>query len=266
MIGIFDSGSGGLSVLSEFTKLAPLTSIVYFGDIKNAPYGIKSREALGALTVLGFEKLIAEGATGIISACNSVSASIALPMFDILGIEPRAIIEMVGPTVEHFKGNQSKRVLIVATPATISSGIYRIGFESIHVPVMELAIPELALAIEQGRPREELDRIVEHAFSPLPAAFDTVLLACTHYPFAKESFERALYRKKSDAVIVDPATFVAQRAKERFAPADETGGEEGGEVSFRFIISAESTAFRERVAALFPNTKYTIEILEAGAK
>lgn len=261
MIGIFDSGSGGLSVLKEVRAHSPKTPVVYFGDIKNAPYGVRSREELGALTVLGFEKLISEGAEYLISACNSVSASIALPMFDILNIEPRDIVEMVGPTIEYFRDREPKRVVVAATPATISSGMYRLGFESIHVPIIELPIPELALAVEQGRPREELDKIVERAFSPIPSAFDTVLLACTHYPLARESFERVLYKKQSDAMIVDPAPIVAERAIKRFELSNETlqEGEDGG--SIRFIISKDSAPFRERVASLFPGEKVTIDIL-----
>lgn len=258
MIGFFDSGMGGLTVLKEFKALRPEADVVYFGDTKNAPYGTKTREELGALTVLGFQRLIAEGASGIVSACNSVSASIALPMFDILGIEDRSIIEMVGPTVEHFRDKGHIRLLIAATPATIRSGLYRLALEHIGMRIVELPIPQLAGAIEAGRPKEELDRIVEDAFAPLPAAsFDTVLLACTHYPLVHESFERALYRKGSDAVLVDPARFVATRAAERLHC--EGGG------SLRFILSAESAPFRERADALFGGSSFTIEVGQKNA-
>ncbi|MES2006691.1 MAG: glutamate racemase, partial [Patescibacteria group bacterium] len=76
MIGFFDSGSGGLSVLSHFRRLAPKASVVYFGDIQNAPYGERSAEELASLTVLGVDVLRKHGATSLVSACNSVSPSI----------------------------------------------------------------------------------------------------------------------------------------------------------------------------------------------
>lgn len=76
MIGLFDSGSGGLSVLSALRDRAPHADIVYFGDIKNAPYGIRSQYELNALTIAGVEILRSRGAKEIVSACNSVSQSV----------------------------------------------------------------------------------------------------------------------------------------------------------------------------------------------
>ncbi|MFA6262701.1 MAG: glutamate racemase, partial [Bacteroidia bacterium] len=76
MIGFFDSGSGGLSVLSHFVSLAPEADVVYFGDIANAPYGEKTAEELSALTARGVDVLRKHGAASVVSACNSVSTSI----------------------------------------------------------------------------------------------------------------------------------------------------------------------------------------------
>src|SRR5687767_11474091 len=106
MIGVFDSGSGGLSVLLEIRKRLPSVDVVYLGDIKNAPYGSKTREELGALTVMAVSRLLNEGADFIVSACNSVSASIVLPMLEILGVKPFEIVEMVGPTVKGLKNKK----------------------------------------------------------------------------------------------------------------------------------------------------------------
>jgi glutamate racemase len=181
-------------------------------------------------------------------------------MFDILGIEPRTIVEMVGPAVESFKGKEDKHVLIAATPATIASGIYRLQFEQLGMRIIEVPIAALALAIEQDRPRAELDRIVEDALAPVPATFDTVLLACTHYPLARESFERALYRRGSEAEIVDPALAVARRAVSSLA-LSPAGTDGAAAAPIRFIISADSQAFRTRVASLFAGDSYTIEVM-----
>ncbi len=74
MIGIFDSGMGGLTVLSAIREQMPSADILYFGDTKNAPYGEKSREVLSELTVAAIRLLQEHGATNIVSACNSVSA------------------------------------------------------------------------------------------------------------------------------------------------------------------------------------------------
>ena len=122
MIGIFDSGSGGLTVLKAVREALPSADILYFGDIKNAPYGSRSHAELSVLTMRAIELLQGRGATSIVSACNSVSASLAVSLFDALSLAPEHLIEMVGPTVSSFK-NSSARLLLVATPATSVSAL-----------------------------------------------------------------------------------------------------------------------------------------------
>ncbi|MCR4333930.1 MAG: aspartate/glutamate racemase family protein, partial [Patescibacteria group bacterium] len=143
MIGIFDSGSGGLTVLKAIRERMPSADILYFGDIKNAPYGSKSNSELSVLTVRAIELLQKRGATSIVSACNSVSASLAISLLDSLSLAPTQLIEMVGPTVHSFK-NSSARLLLVATPATIQSEIYQNAFRMIGKDVEVVAIPDLA--------------------------------------------------------------------------------------------------------------------------
>ncbi len=235
MIGIFDSGSGGLSVLRALRKRAPQADVVYFGDLKNAPYGNKSREELGALTVLGIQKLIDEGATEIISACNSVSVSIVLPMFEILNLPRVSLIEMVGPTVASFRGKVA-RVLVVATRATIESRVYQDGFRMLGVESTGVAIPELVTLIESDAPKEEQYRVVRDALEPwIQKEFDTLLLGCTHYPLVRDIFERVLNECGTHLTIVDPAEAVADAATQRFLCE--------GRGTVRFITSADSPFF-----------------------
>src|SRR5271165_3119459 len=120
MIGIFDSGSGGLTVLHAIRQVLPSADVIYFGDIKNAPYGSRSQEELSVLTIQALKLLENRGATNFVSACNSVSASLALSVLDVFTEKEMQIIEMVGPTVSYFKGSAA-RILLCATPATIRS-------------------------------------------------------------------------------------------------------------------------------------------------
>jgi glutamate racemase len=216
MIGIFDSGSGGLTVLRELRKRAPQADVVYFGDLKNAPYGNKSREELGALTVLGIQKLIDAGATEIISACNSVSVSIVLPMFEILELPTANIIEMVGPTVHSFKGKKAT-VLVLATRATIESRVYQEGFHMLGVEADGIAIPELVSCIETGAKPDALAHTIRSALQNHPKrSYTHVVLGCTHYPLVRDVFEAVLSDLGFSAIIVDPAVPVVETAFERF--------------------------------------------------
>jgi glutamate racemase len=253
MIGIFDSGSGGLTVLSAVKKLLPSVDVVYFGDTKHAPYGGKSREALTERTIAAIQILAHEKATSVLSACNSVSASLAVSLFDAMALPPERLIEMVGPTVAHFRGS-SARVLLCATEATIASQVYQNAFHMIGKDIKMLAIPALAGAIEAGASEEELTRIIHDAFDTADAnTFDTVVLACTHYPLVSHIFEKVL---ESSVIIYDPADAVAARVEHQWWPRESGNG------TLRFLISAESEVFRACVARLFPHNAYSIEVIE----
>lgn len=252
MIGIFDSGSGGLTVLSAIRVRMPSADVVYFGDIKNAPYGSKSNSELSVLTVHAIELLQKRGAGSIVSACNSVSASLAVSLFDALSIAPTHLIEMVGPTVSYFK-NSSARLLLTATQATIESGVYQNAFHMIGKEIETVAIPDLASAIEFGKSEEEIEHIIRNAFKNVKFdEFDVLILACTHYPLVTEVFKRVL----GSVRLFDPALAIGERVKKRLWPR------EVGDGNTHFIISKDSQPFRDRVTQFFPKSEFTIEVLD----
>lgn len=253
MIGIFDSGSGGLTVLRAIREEFPSCDVVYFGDIKNAPYGLRTQEELLGLTTAGIELLIRRGATKVVSACNSTSASLALSLLDATELTSAAVVEMVGPTVSYFK-NTDARVLLCATPATVHSGIYQHAFRLIGKEIQAVAIPQLAAAIEFGADEAEIQSIIAEAFTGVIwEEYDAVVLACTHYPLVLEQFKVVV---PPPVLLIDPAVAVAERVVKQFWP------QEVGNGTTTFLLSAESEQFRERVAELFGGSAYTIEVLQ----
>ena len=253
MIGIFDSGSGGLTVLRAIRDRLKSPDIVYFGDTKNAPYGSKSREQLSLLTVKGIELLQSRGARSIVSACNSVSASLAVSLFDALDLQPTELIEMVGPTVAAFK-HSNARILLCATPATVHSEIYQNAFTMIGKNVTALPIEDLAGAIEFKKPEAELRQLISHALSSVSLeAFDVLILACTHYPLVAKLFSEII---PNTLALFDPALAVAARVEKQLWPR------EAGNGTTRFLISKDSAPFRSYVAGLFPKDTYDIEMVE----
>lgn len=251
MIGIFDSGMGGLTVMREIRKEIPSCDIVYFGDIKHAPYGSRTRSELSVLTASAVKRLQQNGATKIVSACNSLSASLAVSVFDVFSLEPGHIIEMVGPTVAYLKDIEGKKIALCATPATISSELYQQAFQMLGKDVQYIGIPELAGAIEFGAPRAQLKEIIEYAFEGKSRDFDFLVLACTHYPLAEDVFAELF----PNVELFDPARAVAERAKKLFWP------QEVGDTLTRFLITEDTEYFRARVAEMFPNINYTIEVV-----
>jgi len=253
MIGIFDSGSGGLTVLHAIRQVLPSADVLYFGDIKNAPYGGKSHEELSKLTINALKLLRKRGAGNIVSACNSVSASLALSIFDAFELTPKQMIEMVGPTASYFRGSNA-RILLCATVATVTSGIYQNAFEMLDVPVETVAIPELAGAIEFGTSRDDLKKIITAAFAGIKwSDFDVLVLGCTHYPLVTEIFKEVV---PGGVAIFDPALAVAERVERLFWP------QEAGVGSTTFIISKESGQFKGFVERLFPNLDVNPQVVE----
>ena len=252
MIGIFDSGSGGLTVLHAIRERMPSCDVVYFGDIVHAPYGSKSRAELSRYTVGALQFLQERGCERIVSACNTVSASLAVSLFDTFSIAPTDLIEMVGPTVSYFRDTQA-RMLLCATPATIESGIYQDAFRMVGKEITVCAMPGLAGAIEFAEPDETIRAYI---MSPLEsidlAQYDVLILACTHYPLAAQIFRELV---PHSVELFDPAMAVAARVEKQFWPR------EVGEGRTTFYTSQDTAPFRALVARLFPHTAYSIEIV-----
>jgi len=248
MIGLFDSGSGGLSVLSALRVRAPDADIAYFGDIAHAPYGTRSPQELIELTKAGVATLKKMGATQIVSACNSVASSI---LAGAAGAMP--VIEMTKPTAAGMRAHQNARVLLIATPATVNSHIYENALANV-VRLDSLAIPGLAGAIEFGAPTDEVAEIVREALqTKRDQKYEYLLLGCTHYPLALSTIEIEARNILGEIQCINPAGYVADEAVERF---DCTGTG-----ALRFRISRDSVPFRARVHKLFPATRYTIDCL-----
>lgn len=251
MIGVFDSGVGGLTVLKAMREAYPSIDVVYFGDTKNSPYGLRSKEDLAQLAVNGTRFLLDKKVSAIVCACNSVSVSMALSIHDILSTQHLPIIEMVGPCVSHFK-DSDERVLLVATKATIESGMYQNTFRMIGKDIQAVAIPELASAIEAGEPVEKIEEYIRTALAGIdPNSYDTLVLGCTHYPLAIESFRKVIGDKR----IFDPAVAVAERVERDLWPREMGYG------NTDFYISAESGTFRTLVATLFPGQEKHIHVV-----
>ncbi len=253
MIGIFDSGSGGLTVLKAIRERMPSSDFLYFGDIKNAPYGTKTQSELSALTFANFHKLVEIGATSIVSACNSASTALAVSLLDTENISPDRVIEMVGPTVRALK-HTDVPILLAATPATIESGAYQNAFSMIGKEIKTLAFPDLGRAIEFGASEAEIEQIIRSGFEQIPkGSFRILVLACTHYPLVLSVFKRVL---GEDVLIFDPADAVAERVEKQWFPREAANG------SIKFLISKDSPTFRGFVKEFFPKDADKIEVIE----
>ncbi len=184
MIGIFDSGVGGMTVARAIEQLCPGYPLVYFGDIARTPYGSKSPETICRYAVDNTEFLLSHGAGIVVIACNS-AASTALTT--LRGRYRMPVLDVVSPAVEQAaRISASGRIGVIGTRATIRSGIYERGIAAKRpgATVLSQPCPLLVPLVEEGwLNRRETKMILRRYLHPLRTRqVDTLVLGCTHYP------------------------------------------------------------------------------------
>ena len=217
VLGVFDSGLGGLTVIRELLELFPSIPIIYFGDTARFPYGNKEEETIQRYAIENSTFLIEKGATLIVVACNTVT-SFALPLLQkSFSIPIFGVIHRAAEQVSRISRN--KKVAVIGTVGTIRSGSYEKAIYA-HDPSIEVfsqACPLLSPLIEEGSPSGAVTMAIVDAYlTPLiQKGIDTLVLGCTHYPLIRKELEAVCQEKIQ---IVDPAKSVAESLKE-FIPS-----------------------------------------------
>ena len=214
MIGIFDSGAGGLSVFREIRKVLPDQHYIYYSDSAHCPYGDKSRDYITARARLITEFLMTKGAEIIVVACNTATAAAIAtlrkeyPDITFIGMEPA-----VKPAASYTK---TGIIGVLATEGTLKADKY-IDTKDRFAPdaeVVEHVGEGFVELVEQGYiSGDETERIIKASISPLlDAGADTIVLGCTHYPFLSEVIQKVAEEIRPDCSIsiIDPAPAVAR--------------------------------------------------------
>lgn len=199
MIGFFDSGYGGLTVLEPLAAKFPQFQYLYLGDNARYPYGNRSKDKVTEFARQAVYFLIKQGAKYIFFACNTVS-SLALP---ILKKEFEGKVKLYGvidPVARHArKITQNKKIGVVGTRATINSEIYDHKIQKLdpEIKVYSKACPLLVPLVEESwHHKREAKMILKTYLRSLKTAnIDTLILGCTHYPFMLEEFQRVMGKK-----------------------------------------------------------------------
>lgn len=269
MIGVFDSGFGGLTILSDLQKILPQYDYLYLGDNARAPYGSRSFETIYRYTLQAVRELFSRGCPLIILACNTASAkALRTIQQQILPYEfpNKRVLGIVRPTAEEIgKFSNTKHVGILATTGTVTSKSYLIEIKHFYpeLIVTQHACPMWAPLVEYGERKSEGARFfVKKEIDALMAKdpeIDTVLLACTHYPLLKEHIIAALPKnvravfqgeivahKTLDYLLRHPEieTLLTKNAKTSFLTTDTAEFFEKGAFLFGMHnISAKSLTF-----------------------
>jgi len=195
-IGVFDSGYGGLTVLTEIRKALPEYDYIYFGDNARAPYGNRSFDVVYEFTLEAVRFLFDKGCPLIILACNTASAKALrsiqqndLPQIDAF----KRVLGVIRPSTEETEAlTSSNHVGILGTNGTVQSESYIIELKKFapDIQVVQHACPMWVPLIEnnchESLPgkifvKEDVERLLAK-----DAAIDTIILACTHYPILQD--------------------------------------------------------------------------------
>jgi len=239
-IGIFDSGVGGLTVMSEVAKLLPGEDIIYFGDTARVPYGSKSKEAISRFAQEICEFLLNSNVKLIIVACNTASA-FALEKLQKL---PVPVLGVIAPGAMAALGHtKNLRVGVIGTHGTVKSKSYIKAIKKLNprVNVFSNACPLFVPLVEEGWLAKPVTyEIAREYIAPLKAKkIDVLVLGCTHYPLLKKVIGKVTGK---NVRLIDSASATAVCAKDILIKKNMLSAKKRG--SYKFFVSDSPEKFK----------------------
>lgn len=226
IIGVFDSGLGGLTIFKYFLQALPKYNYIYLGDNARLPYGSKSPETIYNYTKEAVEFLFKEGCNLIILACNTASAQALRRLqqeYLPLHYPNRRILGVIRPMVEAVAHNRNyKHVGVIGTKATINSDAYKLELQKLNpgLVVSQQSAPLLVPLIEEGWTKKpETKMILKKYLRPLKTKqIDALILACTHYPFLYKEIDSIMGKRIK---VLHPGEIITTSLKNYLTRHDE---------------------------------------------
>lgn len=212
LLGVFDSGVGGFSVLKEIRKVTNV-DISYYGDCANAPYGNKTQDEIVAFIKQILIYLKSQGVTHYVSACNSMSVNTTEQLLQEVGIDSDLYIDMIDGVMQ-VPFADGANVLIVGTEATISSRVYQSILSEKTIAHKTFSSITLAGAIEVKNTDMIMKNIKEIITLAKEMHATHILYACTHYPLVDIRFKECAAQLGWAGMFVNPAAYIAQLVDE----------------------------------------------------
>lgn len=277
MIGLFDSGHGGLTVFRALVRRFPHVRFLYLGDHANAPYGDRPSEEIVALTRSGIERLFARDCRLVVLACNTATAvacrTLQQTWLPFAGYEGHNILGVVAPMVEaatqtpwamtapqYPQKYNADTVAVFGTSRTIASNVYADEIEKRcpRVTLLQQACPDLAGAIERGEEEAALDAMVRRytvtllARVPGGAPPHQAILGCTHYPLVEHLFARCL--PPSTRILSQPQV-VADSLEDYLARHPGYGLDPRGDPTPVLLTTGDPSAVARSLALFWPEAQ-----------
>ncbi len=250
VIGVFDSGFGGLTVLRELLHHLPGADYVYLGDTAHLPYGSKSQTSVTRYTSAAIRLLVSCGAELVVVACNTASA-LALPQLQ--GSSPVPLTGVIEPGAHAAAaiGPPGSTALVLATEATVGSHAYAHACAAYGLQAIEKACPLFVPLVEEGWTdggiTEQIASVyLTEAFALSPVKPAAVVLGCTHYPLLRPVLQRVVEHIAGPVPIVDSAEATAMHVASLLPKATSVGSHQA-----MTFFATDSTEKFQRLGARF---------------
>jgi glutamate racemase len=262
MIGILDSGIGGLTVVNALRQRLPDCDLLYFGDTARAPYGTKSAATVLQNVTDKVEKLLARGARIIVIACHTASSAAGDTIrrrFDV------PVFEVIAPAVEFaLQITRNGRIGVIGTRTTIAGDVYarKIAEMNPAARVHSVACPLLVPLAEEGWFRNPItSMIVKKYLYPLKVKqIDTLILGCNYFPLFKRTIQAKIGKRVQ---LIDPSLTQAETLAQYLQENAVISRQLAKNQSLRLMVS-DLTEQVEKSAQLILKQKIRLEHLPDG--
>lgn len=250
-IGIFDSGFGGLTVMSAISKLLPKENLIYFGDSAHVPYGSKSKKVVTEFSTEISKFLVKKNVKMIVIACNTASAYSLKTLKKVIKVPIIGVIE--AGSVVALQNTKNKKVGVIGTEGTVKSNAYakEIKKHDKKINCFSKACPLFVPLVEegwnQGKITEEI--ISVYLKELVNKKIDTIILGCTHYPLLKDTIKKVIGK---NIKIIDSATAVATAVKDLLGKNKLL--KEKGKGRYEFYVSDDPAKFKSLGSKFFNST------------
>lgn len=272
VLGVFDSGFGGLTVLRALLPLIPGAHYVYLGDTARLPYGAKSQATIARYAVEAARFLESRGAEMLVIACNTatalaledIRAAVAIPVIGVVAPGASAALLAMDGTSVSPEGTKPE-VLVLATAATVQSHAYLAACAQLGLHATEVACPLLVPLVEEGWTSHPVTREVIHIYLADALSRCTpraVVLGCTHYPLIAGEIESALRDLGSDAVVVDAARATAEMTA--LAIGDKAAATPSAPATFECFATDSVEKFRRLGEQFLGRAMPQVTLLDLG--
>ena len=237
MIGVFDSGMGGLTAIKQIVKMMPNEDIVYFGDTGRVPYGTRSKDTIIKYACQDVRFLLSKKVDAILIACGTVSANAIAHLREQFDVPIFGVVEAAATKAAELTENGI--VGIIGTNATIKSGAYASYIENINdkIKTVSTPCPLFVPLVENGFTDEnnEITRLTcEHYLCDIKkSGADTLILGCTHYPIIAPVISKVLPNVK----LINTGAEAAVRLFEKVKPM-------GGKGNIEYYVSDDIASFK----------------------